>query len=123
MVIADEFENGERKLLNFGHTLGHAIENLYNIPHGHAISIGMGVAGKMSEQVMGFKENDRLVNLLKRYGLPPQFDYDKEKSLEILQKDKKKNSQGISYILLKKIGKAQVKTLSMEEVKTLIHQL
>src|SRR4051812_4344110 len=48
VVVDDEFEKGERKLLNFGHTLGHAIENLYKIPHGHAVSIGMGVACKFS---------------------------------------------------------------------------
>ena len=41
VVQADEFEKGERRLLNFGHTLGHAIENIYKMPHGHAISIGM----------------------------------------------------------------------------------
>jgi 3-dehydroquinate synthase len=70
VVISDEFEKGERKLLNFGHTLGHAIENLYHIPHGHAVSIGMGVACKFSETITGFKGTDRVVNVLKQYGLP-----------------------------------------------------
>jgi 3-dehydroquinate synthetase len=41
VVVHDEFEQGERKLLNFGHTLGHAIENMYELSHGQAISIGM----------------------------------------------------------------------------------
>jgi 3-dehydroquinate synthase len=123
VVVGDEFEHGERKLLNFGHTLGHAIENLYKIPHGHAISIGMGVASSMSEKISGFKDTQRVVDLLKRYGLPPQFEFDKEKALEILQKDKKKDNQSISYILLKKIGKAEIKSLPIEEIKSLIHQL
>lgn len=123
VVTQDEFEQGERKLLNFGHTLGHAIENLYKIPHGHAISIGMGVACSMSEKINGFKETDRVVNLLKRYGLPPQFEFDKEKALEILQKDKKKDNQSISYIFLKKIGKAEIKSLPIHEIEALISQL
>ena len=41
VVVNDEFEQGDRKLLNFGHTIGHAIENIYHLLHGHAISIGM----------------------------------------------------------------------------------
>ena len=45
VVQEDEFEQGERKLLNYGHTLGHAIENDYELPHGFAIAIGMVVAG------------------------------------------------------------------------------
>lgn len=120
VVINDEFENGERKLLNFGHTLGHAIENLYKIPHGHAISIGMGVASTMSEKVNGFKETGRVVNLLKAYGLPPQFDFDKEKALEILQKDKKKAGKEISYILLKKIGQGCIQPLDLNTVAEII---
>ena len=46
IVTNDEFEKGDRKLLNFGHTLGHAIENIYALPHGHAVSIGMVAACK-----------------------------------------------------------------------------
>lgn len=76
VVLNDEFETGERKILNFGHTIGHAIENLYNIPHGHSVSIGMGVACRISEKLNGFKDAERVVQLLKKYGLPPQFDFD-----------------------------------------------
>ncbi len=122
VVLNDEFEHGERKLLNFGHTVGHAIENLYNIPHGHAISIGMGVACSISEKTVGFKDTARVLQLLKRYGLPPQFDFDKEKAIEMLQKDKKKAGKGIDYIVLKKIGKAEIQTLSMEALVALINE-
>ncbi len=75
VVQQDEFEKGDRKLLNFGHKVGHAIENLYQIPHGHAVSIGMGVACKVSEAVGNFKETSEVLQLLKQYGLPPQFDF------------------------------------------------
>ena len=122
VVLNDEFEHGERKLLNFGHTVGHAIENLYNIPHGHAVSIGMGVACSISEKTVGFKDTARVLQLLKRYGLPPQFDFDKAKAIEMLQKDKKKIGKGIDYIVLKKIGKAEIHTLSMEALVAMINE-
>jgi 3-dehydroquinate synthase len=123
VVVDDEFESGERKLLNFGHTIGHAVENLYKIPHGHAVSIGMGAACKMSEVISGFKDTARVVKVLKQYGLPPQFDFDKEETFRILKSDKKKDHQGISYILLKKIGKAEIVSLPLGEIQTLISQL
>lgn len=123
VVVNDEFENGERKLLNFGHTLGHAIENLYQIPHGHAVSIGMGVACKFSSQIEGFKDTERVVKVLKQYGLPPQFEFDKAEAFRILKSDKKKNNQGINYILLNKIGKSQIVPLSFEQIQTLINEL
>ncbi len=61
-----------------------------------------------------------MVNVLKAYGLPPQFDFDKEKALEILQKDKKKAGKGISYILLKKIGKGYIQQLDLNTVSEII---
>ncbi len=123
VVVSDEFERGDRKLLNFGHTLGHAIENVYQIPHGHAISIGMGAACALSENVNGFSETGRVTSLLKKYGLPPQFDFDKTKAFEVLQKDKKKTGKEISFVLLKKVGKAEIKSLPLEELNKFIHQL
>jgi 3-dehydroquinate synthase len=123
VVIGDEFENGDRKLLNFGHTIGHAIENLYQIPHGHAVSIGMGVACKFSASELGFKDTDRIVKVLKAYGLPPQFEFDKDEAFRILKNDKKKTNQSINYILLQKIGKAEIVPLSFEQIQTLINDL
>ncbi|HNG63158.1 MAG TPA: 3-dehydroquinate synthase family protein, partial [Ferruginibacter sp.] len=78
VVSADEFEAGERKLLNFGHTIGHAIENLHHIPHGHAVSIGMVAACNLSEQLghLHFEEAARIVRLLARYHLPVDVDTD-----------------------------------------------
>lgn len=123
VVMTDEFEKDERKLLNFGHTLGHAIENLYHIPHGHAVSIGMGVACKFSETITGFKGTDRVVNVLKQYGLPPHFDFDKAETFRILKSDKKKDNESINYILLNKIGRANIVSLPFTEIETLINQL
>jgi 3-dehydroquinate synthase len=123
VVVADEFETGERKLLNFGHTIGHAVENLYKIPHGHAVSIGMGVACKISEQVTGFKQSERVIAVLKQYGLPPQFAFDKEETFRILKSDKKKDNQSINYVLLNKIGNGTIKALPFEQIQELINAL
>jgi 3-dehydroquinate synthase len=123
VVVGDEFENGERKLLNFGHTLGHALENLYKIPHGHAVSIGMGVACKFSASLLGFKDTERVVKVLKQYGLPPQFEFDKDEAFRILKTDKKKTNQSINYVLLKKIGSAEIVPLSFDQIQTLINGL
>jgi len=90
VVMADEFEQGERKLLNFGHTWGHAIETNYALPHGHAVSIGMVMACRLSEQLNGFKGTDRVVELLEKYGLPVEMEVDKKKVFEVLKMDKKK---------------------------------
>ena len=59
VVQQDEFEKGERRLLNFGHTLGHALENQYELSHGQAVSIGMTYACHISEKITGFKETEQ----------------------------------------------------------------
>ncbi len=122
-VQKDEFESGDRKLLNFGHTIGHAIENLYKIPHGYAVSIGMGVACKISEQLTGFNQTDRVTKLLKQYGLPPQFHFDKEAVWGLLLSDKKIKSGNIHYVVLNKIGKASTLSLPLEQLHTMIQEL
>ncbi|MDB5192012.1 MAG: aroB [Segetibacter sp.] len=123
VVTNDPFEAGERKLLNFGHTLGHAIENLYQLPHGHAISIGMVAAAKFSQQKTGFNDTERLTRLFTKYGLPVSRDFNKEKALQILAKDKKKDKQSVSFVLLNKIGKASVHPLTLSEIDNLVQQL
>jgi 3-dehydroquinate synthase len=116
VVQQDEFEKADRKLLNFGHTFGHAIENLYGIPHGHSISIGMGIACKISEKLAGFKETESILQLLKQYGLPPSFAFDGGATMKVMQADKKKQGQAIHFILLEKIGKALIKPVSFADL-------
>lgn len=123
VVAEDEFESGNRKLLNFGHTVGHAIENLYGIPHGHAVSIGMGIACNISQKITGFKDASRVVSLLKKYGLPPQFTFDNDKVFELMKGDKKKLNQSIQYIVLNKIGVASIHNLPFGEMQQLLNEL
>jgi 3-dehydroquinate synthase len=116
VVQEDEFEKGDRKLLNFGHTLGHALENQYELSHGQAISIGMAYASSLSQKINGFKNTDRLVGLLDQYGLPTFAEFDKEKVINVLKMDKKKTKDSINFILLEKIGKAFIKEISIQQL-------
>src|SRR5579859_7511877 len=90
VVEKDEFEQGERRLLNFGHTLGHAIENLYGLSHGQAIAIGMVAASMISEELVDFADTGRIITTLKKYGLPTEAQFDTREVLDILRMDKKK---------------------------------
>lgn len=116
VVQQDEFEKGDRKLLNFGHTLGHALENQYELSHGEAIAIGMAFASSLSQKINGFKNADRIVGLLNQYGLPTAFEFDKDKVIEVLKMDKKKTKDSINFILLEKIGKAYIQPISIHQL-------
>lgn len=120
VVEQDEFEQGERRLLNFGHTLGHAIENMYALPHGHAISIGMVAACQLSAQLTGFKDSEKVIKVLAQYGLPVQRDYDRKKAFDILKMDKKREKKDMNYVLLEKIGKGVVKSIPLAQLEQII---
>ena len=123
VVVSDEFEQGDRKLLNFGHTLGHAIENMYLLPHGHAVSIGMIAAAQISEALNNFpaEQTSQIKLLLEKYHLPVQYNFDKRKIWEILRMDKKRASNTMNFILLNKIGQAIILPIAMNELENLIN--
>lgn len=120
VVQKDEFEKGDRKLLNFGHTLGHAIENNYQLLHGHAISIGMVYAAKISQVLTGFDKVGDLIDVLQHYGLPTSLSFDIKKAMEVMAKDKKNASNGMQYVLLQKLGKASCEKLTLKDLEKLI---
>jgi 3-dehydroquinate synthase len=123
VVQADEFEQADRKLLNFGHTLGHALENQYDLSHGQAISIGMTYACEISQQLLGFKQTDAAVDVLEQYGLPTYADFNKQKVFEVLKMDKKRARKEMNYILLEKVGKAVVRPIPLDDLENLILNL
>lgn len=120
VVQQDEFENGERRLLNFGHTLGHALENQYELSHGQAISIGMTYASLISEKMTGFREASRVARLLLQYDLPTFADFDKEQVFKVMKMDKKREKKDINYVLLEKIGKGTVKSIPLTALEKLM---
>jgi len=124
VVLKDEFEQADRRLLNFGHTLGHAIENNYQLLHGHAISIGMMAACSISVALNHFDlaEKERIAKLFQQYGLPSQLQIDHEKIWEILKMDKKRAGNKMNFVLLNKIGEAVVHPIPFDQLKELITQ-
>jgi len=123
VVLKDEFETGDRKLLNFGHTLGHAVENTYKLPHGHAVAIGIKAACLISEELLDFKEAARVTALLEKYGLPTDLHMDFGKIMELMRMDKKKTRNIMNYVLLQKIGHAVVKPIPMKQLEKLIYSI
>lgn len=123
VVQKDEFEKGERRLLNFGHTLGHALETQYELLHGQAISIGMTYACHISEQLAGFKQTERVVSLLEKYNLPTYAAFNKQKAFDVLKMDKKRERKEMNYVLLEKIGKGVVKPISLKQLEKIIQDL
>ncbi|NII25609.1 3-dehydroquinate synthase [Pseudoflavitalea sp. X16] len=123
VVEKDEFEQGERRLLNFGHTLGHAIENMYALSHGQAISIGMVAACSISAQLVKFKDSEKVIKVLAQYGLPVHTDFDRTKAFDILKMDKKRERKDMNYVLLEKIGKGVVKSIPLVQLETIISHI
>jgi len=124
IVIEDEFEIGERKLLNFGHTLGHAIENIYHLPHGHAVSIGMLAACTISEEIKNFPsaEKARVEALLLKYKLPVKINYETEKIWQVLLMDKKRQNDTMSFVLLRSIGDGIINSIPLVQLHDLLDQ-
>ncbi len=110
IVNEDERESGVRAHLNFGHTLGHAIEaelGYGHVTHGEAVAIGMIYALRMSEEYFNTKlRMDELINWFKEIGLPVTIpkQLDSKKLIERMKKDKKAESKRLQFVLLKKIG-------------------
>ncbi len=123
IVQSDEFEQGDRKLLNFGHTFAHAIENTYQIPHGNAVAIGMVIATSISKNLLRFKEHERVRALITKYNLPASINFDAKKIFEVMQSDKKRERDTIHYILLERIGKALIHPINMDEAKNIIEKM
>lgn len=124
IVSRDEFERGERKKLNLGHTFGHAIEWLANsgksmdISHGEAVAIGTIIAAKLSE-CLGVSSDkclsERLIKDFTGCGLPTVMPFSPEDMEPALSKDKKGEEGMINFILIKDIGEVVIQKLTARE--------
>ena len=109
MVSEDPTERGGRRILNFGHTLGHALETAtgFGLRHGEAVAVGMVAACTLAEEVVGAPAEitRRIRELLTRLGLPvrgPAVEH--ERLLRAILKDKKRVGDHIAWIFLKELG-------------------
>ena len=115
IVAADETESNVRAILNFGHTIGHAIENSSGYGkflHGEAISIGQIAAAKLSQKVLGLPERDveRIENLFQRAGLPTRIKLNavqRKKLFAAMRLDKKVSGGEVKFVLARRIGKVE----------------
>lgn len=123
VVKKDEFEKGDRRLLNFGHTLAHALENQYELSHGQAVAIGMIAACEISAKYNGFAHTQKVENLITRYGLPARAVFSHRKVMTVLKMDKKREKKDMRYILLRKIGQAYVESIPVKKLEQIIQQL
>jgi 3-dehydroquinate synthase len=125
IVNRDEKEKGERKKLNFGHTFGHAIEKTTGRPHGEAVSVGMSVATALSVKrgLLRATEADRIEDLIRKLKLPTRLSVDREKVLDALRKDKKREGDHLSFVLLRDIGDAVVNDIPIDELGALAEDL
>jgi 3-dehydroquinate synthase len=118
VVTEDEREEGRRRILNFGHTYGHAIEMQMSIKHGFAVATGMEIATEFSFE-KGFIDlslKNRIINLLKKYQLLDDRNIPAENIEHLIQQDKKKIGNEMNFVFIKDIGKAVVEKVPVSEV-------
>lgn len=121
VVENDEKEKGERALLNFGHTAGHAIEKLWNfstVTHGAAVGIGMVMITKACE-AHGITEkgtSERIAAVLRKYNLPVEDSHSVSDIVNAMQHDKKRTGNGIKLVILSKIGESFIRPTTKDEL-------
>ena len=127
IVIEDEHEKGSRKFLNLGHTLAHAIEYKYKIPHGQAVMLGIIASLYISNQVYQLEiALDYYVDYMKHHGYPVGLitDMDVDEMLELIKKDKKNHkSDYISYVLFKGENTLTVTDIKVSDLKMMLTKL
>lgn len=119
-VERDELEAGPRRLLNFGHTLGHALEREGGFSHGRAVSVGMAAAARLSAR-LGFlpaPESDRLARLLRGLGLPASARQASRRALRHLEGDKKRSGRNVRFVVLRGgLGRAATVDMPIDELR------
>lgn len=124
LVSQDEFDRGNRQLLNFGHTLGHAIEKCsdYAVSHGHAVAIGMVMMARAAEKLGLVRESSLslLIDLLNKYRLPVRFDTEAGKLADAVLGDKKRNGDMLTIVIPLRPGRCVLHPIPVSELPRLI---
>ncbi len=121
VVENDEKEHGERALLNFGHTCGHAIEKLWNfetVSHGEAVAIGMVMITRAGEN-LGVTEKgttDRLIKVLEKNNLKIRDTHTDKEIISAMNGDKKRTGTGIKFVMIDKIGSSFINPIKYEDI-------
>lgn len=125
VVQQDEFDNGLRGLLNFGHTFGHAIEKLSNftVSHGAAVAKGMVIAAKVAPLCGLCDVAGELSALLERYGFDLSCNYTADELFDSILSDKKRRGENITVVLPRATGDCALVTLKVSELKELLRKV
>ena len=117
LVEEDEFDRGSRRLLNLGHSFGHAIESCsgYALRHGEAVAAGMAMAARAAAARGIFPETAkaRLLALLGQFGLPTETDFSVGELAEAMRKDKKRSGERMTLILPEAIGRCRTESVPL----------
>jgi 3-dehydroquinate synthase len=118
VVIEDERENGLRRILNFGHTYGHAVEMQKSVKHGFAVASGMELATDFSFEkgLIRTCEKGKIINLLDKFGLIEKHSIPDDQIEQLILHDKKKTGSDINFVFIEGIGKAIVNKITVSEV-------
>ena len=124
IVARDEYDRGERQLLNYGHTFGHGIEKCsgYTISHGHAVAIGMVMAARAAER-LGIAEeecSDRLAAALHKYGLPVYSPFETNEITSAILTDKKRACDTLTVVLPERPGRCILHKLPVDDIERLV---
>ncbi len=121
IVSKDEKESGKRKLLNFGHTFGHAIEKLshFTIPHGICVAKGIVYALKISEKYFGTSEKVRKDYILtaENLGIDVSCEYDLNELISLISIDKKRSGKGADFVLIDDKFRPEIVNILLSEIK------
>jgi 3-dehydroquinate synthase len=118
IVSQDEKESGTRRLLNFGHTYGHAIELHKSVKHGFAVASGMKLATLFSNEkgYISSADSRRIISLLEKYNLLGEYHLPADKMKELVIHDKKRSGTDIHFVFLESIGNGVVRKIPVDEV-------
>ena len=122
-VLGDERDQGKRQFLNFGHTIGHAVEawSGFSLSHGQAVAIGMVMETRAAKRSgMTQMDESALIKVLLENGLPTETEATTEDILHYALHDKKRRNSEVSVVVPEKIGKARLQQLDMEAFKQYI---
>ena len=128
VVRKDLYDKGLRKILNFGHTIGHAVElSAGRMLHGESVSVGIVCACRISEKLTGLKpsETERIIKVLQMNRLPVKIpdSITPDIIMNAVLQDKKRDSENIDMVLLKTAGEAVILTLGIDQLRGIINDL
>ncbi len=120
VVMADEFDTGARMKLNLGHTIGHGVEasSHFTLSHGKSVAIGMAIVSRASH----CPDNDRIIGILKQFGLPTNTETDADTLFAYALSDKKRSGGTVNLIIPRSVGNCEIVPTPVEEILPFIEE-